>query len=79
MRKDWIKGLLKVDFGFGANMLMAAAATAILTSVAFDILDREAKSKDETSGEYMALERIEDQLYQIYRCISSEKGSENNV
>ena len=79
MRKDWIKGLLKVDFGFGANMLMTAAATAILTSVAFDILDREVNSKGEVSREYMTLERIENQLYEIYRCISSEKGSENNV
>lgn len=75
MRKDWIKALLKVDFGFGANMLMTAAATAILSSVAFDISDRENRSKDDSIE--LKLEVINQKLDKIYRAVS-KKGDKTN-
>lgn len=75
MRKDWIKGLIKVDFGFGANMLMAAAATAILSSVAFDILDREKNNKHTDADQ--ELETINRRLDGIYEMVS-KKGDKND-
>lgn len=75
MRKDWIKALFKVDFGFGANMLMTAAATAILAGVAFDILDRE-KDEDVDMVE-LKLEVIDRKLDEIYKAVS-KKGDKAN-
>lgn len=75
MRKDWIKGLIKVDFGFGANMLMVAAATAILSSVAFDILDREKDNNHtDTDQELEIINRKLDRMYEIV----SKKGDKVN-
>lgn len=64
MRKNWVKGLIKVDFGIGVNTVLLAVAGAITVRTAREITKhRNSKKKESviTTDDYICLlERVSD-------------------